>query len=87
MRCMEENKALVSRLNRIEGQIRGLSAMVADNKPCEDVLVQILAVEGALRNIGKSMIKNHLNHCVKEGIERGDTDIMDKFNSILEKFL
>lgn len=75
------------RLATIEGHIKALRKMVADNAECEKILTQMSAVESAVNSVGKLYLKHHLNHCVKEGIERGDADILDSFNKVLEKYL
>ncbi len=80
-------KDLTTRLSSIEGHIKGIKVMLEEDKTCEEVLLQISAVESAINKVGKIMLKNHLNTCVKEGIKRGDTDILDKFNNILDKYI
>ena len=50
-------------------------------------MLQISAIEGSLNKLGKIILKEHLNLCVKEGIENGDTDILDRFNTVLDKYL
>ena len=64
-------KAL-GRLRRIEGQVRGLQAMVEDERYCADVLTQIAAVQQALRGVGKLLMRNHLEHCVTGALRSGD---------------
>ncbi len=75
------------RLASIEGHVKALRKMVADDRSCEDVLTQLSAVEAAINSLGKIILKNHLNHCVKEGIEQGNADILASFNKVLEKYL
>ena len=84
----EEIKETVDRrLATVEGHIKALRKMVADDESCEKILTQMSAVESAINSVGKLCLKHHLNHCVKEGIERGDVDILDSFNKVLEKYL
>jgi CsoR family transcriptional regulator, copper-sensing transcriptional repressor len=59
------------RLRRIEGQVRGLQSMVADERYCADILVQISSVQEALRAVSKSLMKNHLRHCATRAIRKG----------------
>ena len=61
--------------------------MLTEDKECEEILLQISAIEGSLSKLGKIILKEHLNHCVKEGIERGDVDILKRFNTVLDKYL
>ena len=59
------------RLRRIEGQVRGLQSMVADERYCADILVQISSVQEALRAVSKSLLRNHLRHCATQAIRKG----------------
>lgn len=68
-----ETKArALKRLRRVEGQVRGLQAMVEDERYCADVLTQISAVQQALRGVGKLLMRNHLEHCVTDALRSGD---------------
>jgi CsoR family transcriptional regulator, copper-sensing transcriptional repressor len=60
------------RLNRIEGQVRGLSRMVDEDRYCIDLVTQISAVRAALRRLEEEVLRDHVAHCVKEAIESGD---------------
>lgn len=80
-------KELKVRLNRIEGQIRGINKMVEENKTCEEILTQLSAVESAVRSAAREFMKAHLNHCVLESIERGEKERLIEFNKILDKYL
>ncbi|WP_458861753.1 metal-sensitive transcriptional regulator [Acidaminobacterium chupaoyuni] len=81
------NKALDNRLAAIEGHVRGVRQMLADGKECEDILLQISALSGSINKVGKLLLKEHLNHCVKDGIEQGDVDVLARFNAVLDKYL
>jgi DNA-binding FrmR family transcriptional regulator len=61
------------RLNRIEGQVRGLARMVEDDRYCIDLVTQISAVRAALRRLEEEVLRDHVAHCVKEAIESGDS--------------
>ena len=73
----EIKSANLKRLRRIEGQIRGLQNMVADDRYCPDILVQLSAVQEALRAVGSGLMSNHLRHCVAEGIRKGTSERSD----------
>jgi CsoR family transcriptional regulator, copper-sensing transcriptional repressor len=60
------------RLNRIEGQVRGLSKMVEDDRYCIDIITQILAVRAALRRLEEEVLRDHVAHCVEHAIASGD---------------
>ena len=67
----EIKSANQKRLRRIEGQIRGLERMVAEDRYCADILVQISSVQEALRAVGQALMRNHLRHCASEAIRKG----------------
>jgi len=70
-----DNKAaLVNRLSRIEGQVRGISRMVDEGRYCIDVLTQLQAVRAALAKVETTMLRDHLGHCIEGAITSGDAD-------------
>jgi DNA-binding FrmR family transcriptional regulator len=72
---MRDNKSkLLNRLNRVEGQVRGITRMVEDGRYCIDVLTQIRAVRAALVRVETEMLKAHLDHCIESAIVSGDQD-------------
>ena len=72
-RCMDVC-TINKRLKRIEGQIRGIQKMVDEDKPCEDILIQIGAVKSALHKTGQTILEGHMHHCVLDGINNGNQD-------------
>lgn len=84
--CMDVN-AVVARLKRIEGQVRGIIAMVQKDVPCEDILIQIGAAKSALHKTGQTILEGHLHHCVLTGIAQGNADdTMNKLAKAIEQF-
>lgn len=69
---------LISRLNRIEGQIRGIKGMVENDIYCDDVLIQISAAQAALNAVSKIVLKDHVKGCVVNRIASGDKEIADE---------
>lgn len=67
----EIKAANLKRLHRIEGQVRGLERMVAEDRYCADILVQISSVQEALRAVGQALMRNHLRHCAAQTIRKG----------------
>jgi len=65
---------LLARLNRIEGQVRGITRMIEEGRYCIDVLTQINAARAALAKVETEMLKSHLNHCIEGAIKSGDAD-------------
>ncbi len=68
----EIREAVLKRLKRIEGQVRGLQRMVAEERYCADILMQIASAHEALRGVGKLLMRNHLEHCVTDALRSGD---------------
>lgn len=85
--CIESGKQLHVRLNRIIGQLNGVQKMIDEDVPCEDILTQINAANGALHRIGLMILEGHLRHCVRDGIEKGNADeVIENFAEALEHF-
>ena len=75
----------VKRLNRIEGQIRGISKMIEEDRYCIDILHQLQAVKAALIKVEDGILKNHANTCISHAIASGDARAQEqKFNELLE---
>ena len=84
--CMDV-EAIVNRLKRIEGQVRGLIKMVEENKDCEDILIQISSAKSALHKTGQVILEEHLHHCVLDGIREGkEEETIQKLSSAIEQF-
>lgn len=86
--CGNDHKKLLNRINRIEGQVRGLRKMVEEDRDCFDVLKQIAATSGAVRSLGMVILENHLKGCVSEAIrDKGsDEDLIRQVVDIFNKF-
>jgi DNA-binding FrmR family transcriptional regulator len=79
--------AVTKRLKRIEGQIRGIIKMVEEDKPCEEILIQISSAKSALHKTGQIILEGHLHHCFLEGIHSGkEEETIKKLSSALEQF-
>ena len=86
-RCKEDVTTLQLRLKKIIGQLTGVQKMLAEDVPCEDILTQLNAVNGALHRISFMILDGHLRHCVREGIEKGNADeTIEAFAEALENF-
>ena len=84
-RSDETKKELTKRLNVIEGQIRGISQMIDEDRYCDDILNQIIAASNALRSLGNQVLDNHLKTCVTHDIQSGKTDILDDVMQVIKK--
>ena len=78
---------LIARLNRIEGQIRGVKGMIEKDAYCDDILNQVAAAQAALNSIAKLILENHIHGCVVEKIKKGDENIVDELIVIIGKML
>lgn len=85
-RSEELQRNLQKRLNRAIGQLNGVKAMIDDNRYCGDVLTQLAAAESAVRSISAILLQNHLETCVVEQIEAGNTTIIDEAMQLIKKF-
>lgn len=82
----EETRAITNRINRIEGQVRGIGNMIIESRYCDDVLTQIAAVRESLAGLGKLILEEHLRTCVVERLAQGDEDVVDELVSTVERF-
>lgn len=87
MRTEEERKKLIHRLNRIEGQIRGIKGMVEKNDYCTDILMQSAAVNAAINAFNKELIANHIRGCVATGVKNGNDEVIDELVVTLQKLM
>ena len=80
-------EAVIKRLRRIEGQVKGIIKMVDNDKPCEEILVQIGATKAALHKTGQVLLEGHMQHCVLDGIKTGkDEEVLKKLAAAIEQF-
>lgn len=78
-------KNLNDRLNRIIGQLGGIKNMLADNRYCGDILIQLSAVENALQGLGYILLEEHLKTCVVENVNDGKLEVMDEVVALVKK--
>ncbi|MGN0322938.1 MAG: metal-sensing transcriptional repressor [Oliverpabstia sp.] len=86
-RSEKEYKDLIHRLNRIEGQIRGIRGMVEKNAYCTDILVQVAAANAALNSFNKVLLANHIKTCVTRDIREGKEETVDELVETLQKLM
>ena len=87
VRPEDERKKLINRLNRIEGQIRGIRGMIESDAYCTDVLVQSAAVSAAVNAFNKELLANHIHSCVADQIRSGDDGVIDELVTTLQKLM
>ncbi|ASJ55027.1 metal-sensitive transcriptional regulator [Brevibacillus formosus] len=78
---------LISRLNRVEGQVRGIRGMVEKDVYCDDILNQIAAVQSALNAVGKMLLEGHMKSCVMDRIQQGDHEVIDELLKTMNKLM
>jgi len=74
----------LKRLRRIEGQIRGLQKMVAEDRYCADIVTQVASVQEALRGVARQLMRNHLKHCATSAIKQGDVEAEAMYDELLD---
>lgn len=85
-RSDEEKKLIISRLNRINGQVNGIIKMVENDAYCNDVLIQLSAVKNAVKSLSSHVLENHLYMCVTRDLENGELDTIDELISLFKRF-
>ena len=86
-RSEKEYKDLIHRLNRIEGQVRGIKKMVESDTYCTDILVQVSAVNAALNSFNKVLLADHIRTCVADDIRDGKEETIDELVTVLQKLM
>lgn len=86
-RTQAEYKALINRLNRIEGQIRGIKNMVENDAYCTDIITQVAAANAALNSFNKELLANHIRSCVSDDIKNGKDETVDELVLLIQKLM
>lgn len=86
-RSDNEKEQAINRLKRIEGQVRGLQKMLEEDRYCVDVLVQVSAINAALKKVGFNLLERHTNHCVSNAINKGNgEESIDELMKVIKQF-
>ncbi|MBL4950669.1 metal-sensing transcriptional repressor [Neobacillus sp. OS1-32] len=86
-RSKDEKQAIINRLKRIEGQVRGIQKMVEDDRYCIDILVQISSIQSALKQVGFSITERHIKHCVSDAIKAGEgNETIEELMTVMKQF-
>ncbi len=87
MRQCMDSENLHRRLSKINGQVKAIDRMIDEDIPCEDVLMQVNAAKSALNKVGSIILEGHMNHCVKDAIENGDsTEAINDVSKIIDYY-
>ncbi len=87
LHSQEEKKAVMNRLSKAIGHMEAIKRMVENDADCSDVLIQLAAVRSAINNTGKVVLKNHMNRCIVDAVEKHDTEAIEKLNQAIDKFM
>ncbi|MBE6826250.1 MAG: metal-sensing transcriptional repressor [Oscillospiraceae bacterium] len=86
-RTAEEQRKLIHRLNRMEGQIRGIRTMVEQDAYCTDIMIQVNAVNAALQSFNRALLADHVRTCVAQDIRDGRDEVIDELLETLRKLM
>ncbi|MFI3312744.1 MAG: metal-sensing transcriptional repressor [Eubacteriales bacterium] len=86
-RDLDEQKKLNTRLRRIEGQVRGIQRMVAEDAYCTDILTQVSAIQSALNSFNKELLERHIRTCVVSDIQAGDEEVVSDLVKTIQKLM
>lgn len=86
-RSEKETKDLITRLSRIEGQVRGIKSMVEEERYCVDILNQVSAIQAALNSFNKELLANHIHSCVIEDIRAGKDEAVNELCETIKKMM
>lgn len=86
-RTEEEKQAVNNRLKRIEGQVRGIQKMVEEDRYCVDILIQISAINAALKKVGIEVAERHVKHCVSDAVTSGEgNEAIEELMAVMKQF-
>ena len=86
-RSNDEKQAVVNRLKRIEGQVRGIQKMIEEDRYCIDILVQLSAIDSALKQVGYSVTERHMKHCISHAVkENQGPEAIDELMNVLKQY-
>lgn len=85
-RTDEEKKELYTRINKITGQINGIKKMIEDDRYCDDVLIQLSAINKSVKSLANLMLTNHMHSCVVDSINKGEYEVLDEIVSLFKRF-
>jgi len=86
VRTVEEKKQLITRLNKVIGQLNGIKNMIEENRYCDDVLIQLSAADKSIKAIANLMLENHMHTCLVESIKNDDLTAIDEIVDLFKRF-
>ncbi len=85
-RTEEEKKLFTSRINRIIGQLNGVKKMIDEDRYCDDVLIQLSAIEKAVKSVASVVLEKHMHSCLVEEVQKGNLGIIDEITELFKRF-
>ena len=82
----DEKKKICNRLNRIEGQVKGIKKMVEEDRYCNDILMQLSAIQNSIQSLSNHILERHLYTCVSDQLAQGDLTVLDEVTSLFKRF-
>ena len=86
IRSEEDKKAIINRLNRIGGQVNGIKKMIEEDKYCDDVLIQLSAINKSIKSLANILIEKHMYNCVTRELSNGNTEILSEVVDLFKRF-
>lgn len=86
VRTEEEKKAMTSRINKITGQLNGIKEMILNDRYCDDVLIQLSAVDKSIKSLANLILDNHMHSCLIENIKEGNYEVVDEIVDLFKRF-
>ena len=85
-RTEDEKKQLIHRLNRISGQVEGIKKMIEEDRYCDDVLTQLLAVDRAVKSLSSVILEKHMYSCIKKEVSEGNLEVVDEVMQLFRRY-
>lgn len=82
-----QTKAVLNRMARLIGHLESTKRMIEDGRDCSEVLIQLAAVDAAIRGVGRIILKDHIEHCIVEAIQEGDNSAIEELNKAIDQFM
>ncbi len=86
IRTEEEKKAIVSRINKISGQMNGVKEMILNDRYCDDVLIQLSAIDKSIKSLANLILDKHMHSCLIENIQNGNLEVVDEIVDLFKRF-
>ena len=82
-----QTKAVINRMARLIGHLQATKRMIEDGRDCSEVLIQLSAVDAAIKAVSRIILKDHIEHCIVEAVQEGDKESIDRLNNAIEQIL